>query len=115
MRSVVGAVVLLDRPGTRYRVNGNYDEMYGRLRELDLIAHQFMNKVMFDGENYMQDNKEYRMGLMKTVLDMVDAHPEASRYFNMMKSIMKRGDPSIMEELSSLKQKLKSAEVGSKE
>lgn len=89
--------------------------MYGRLRELDLIAHQFMNKVRSYGQNHVQDNKEYRMGLMKTVLDMVDAHPEASRYFNMMKSIMKRGDPSIMEELSSLKQKLKSAEVGSKE
>ena len=89
--------------------------MYGRLPELDLIAHQFMNKVGSCAVGDPQDNKEYRMGLMKKVLGMVDKHPEASRYFNMMKSIVKMGDPSIMSELSSLKQQLKSAEVGSKE
>lgn len=55
------------------------------------------------------------MELMKKVLDMVEQHPEASRYFNMMKGVMKMGDPAILTELSSLKQKLKSAEVGSKE
>lgn len=52
---------------------------------------------------------------MKKTLALTEQHPEASRYFNMMKSIMKSGDPSILSELSSLKQHLKGAAVGSKE
>ena len=31
--------------GTRFLSDGHYDELYGRTRELDLIAHDFMNHV----------------------------------------------------------------------
>lgn len=31
--------------GTRYLSTGHYDEDYGRLSELDILAHNFMQKV----------------------------------------------------------------------
>lgn len=31
--------------GTRYLSSGHYDEDYGRITELDVMAHQFMMKV----------------------------------------------------------------------
>lgn len=46
---------------------------------------------------------------MKQVVDMVKTVPEAARYFKMMKGIMQKGNPSILAELSTIKQQLKTA------
>ena len=46
---------------------------------------------------------------------MVKTVPEAARYFKMMKGIMLKGNPSILSELSTIKQQLKTAPPGSKE
>ena len=52
---------------------------------------------------------------MKQVVNMVKTVPEAARYFKMMKGIMQKGNPSILAELSTIKQQLKTAPPGSKE
>ena len=46
---------------------------------------------------------------------MVKTTPEAARYFNMMKNIMLSGNAAILNELSAIKQQIKSARPGSKE
>lgn len=91
--------------GTRFLSDGHYDELYGRTRELDLIAHNFMNN----------EDEEYRKKLVKEVVDMVKTAPEAARYFNIMKSIMLSGNSAILTELTAIKHKIKSARPGSKE
>lgn len=58
---------------------------------------------------------EFRKSLLKQVFELTKTLPEASRYFNMMKRILKEGNQAILTELSSVKQQLKSASPGSKE
>lgn len=42
---------------TRFLSDGHYDELYGRTRDLDLIAHNFMNIVMLEISLYPRKMK----------------------------------------------------------
>ena len=90
---------------TRYLSSGHYDEQYGRILELDILAHQFM----------MKEEEDARKTIMKQVQKLSNTYGEASRYFNMMKKIMAEGSVAIIQELSYTKQQLHESKPGSKE
>ena len=52
---------------------------------------------------------------MKKVAEIAKTEPLASRYFNIMQNVMKRGTPAILSELSGLKRQLKETIPGTKE
>lgn len=91
--------------GTRYLSNGHYDEDYGRLTELDVLAHQFM----------LKEDETFRRSILMKVSEIAKEHPEAARYFNLMKNIVKQGNVAILQELSLVRQQLRESAPGSKE
>lgn len=91
--------------GTRYLSNGHYDEEYGRIRELDMLAHKFMQS----------EDLDFRKEILKTVGMKAKKNPEGARYFNLMKNIVKLGNAAIIQELSLVRQQLRDSAPGSKE
>ena len=65
--------------------------------------------------NYQEEQPEIRKELMKKVAEIAKTEPLASRYFNIMQNVMKRGTPAILSELSGLKRQLKETIPGTKE
>lgn len=73
--------------GTNISGIGGLNEMYGRSKELDSIAHQFMETVIIGEMCYSQNSEETRMGLMKKVVRLRKRFHYAGKYYSIMKKV----------------------------
>ena len=79
--------------GTSISGNGGLNESFGRSRELDVLAHQFMETVTVHSSSDASDDIAEKHEILKKVVRL-RKRPHAGRYYTLMKRVcaMKRDD-----------------------